>query len=195
MRSWLRQSWLVLVLAGSLGTALAVIEQSLEGRIAEHASKRLSVAVLSVVPGGVRSEEKSEAERREFAVFDEQGSLCGRAFVAETTGFGDRIRLMVGVTADGTELLGVAVLESRETPGLGERIRETAFLKQFSGRSTAIGLQVVRPGQTARQPVDVISGATISSKAVTRAVNECIADMLGQRAEVPSPDGLAGGEQ
>lgn len=195
MSSWLRQSWLVLLLAASLGTALAVVEQSLEGRIEQHARDRLSRAVLDVVPGGVRSEDISTADRLEFRVFDQQGGVCGRAFVVETAGFSDRIRLMVGLSADETKLLGVAVLESRETPGLGERIREPEFLAQFAGRSTGIELQVVQPGQSAEQPIDAISGATISSKAVTRAVNAGTASVRRPRVESLSVDGLTGVER
>ena len=177
MNRWLRQSWLVLVLAASLGTALAVVEQSLQARIEQHARDRLSRAVLEVVPGGVRSTEAAASGRPTFDVFDDAGTLCGRAFVAETAGFSDRVRVMVGVSPDSTTLLGVTILESRETPGLGERIREAAFLQQFAGRPATVALQVVKPGQSAEQPIDAISGATISSNAVTRAVNECLADV------------------
>lgn len=192
MSSWLKQSWLVLLLAGSLGTALAVVEQSLEGRIEQHARDRLTKAVLNVVPGGVRSEEVPTDGRRVFEVFDDAGNLRGRAVVAESAGFSDRIRLMVGFSRDNSKLLGIAVLESRETPGLGERIREPEFLEQFNGRPTSVELQVVKPGQSAEQPVDAISGATISTKSVVRAVNEAIAEMQS-RNESASVDTLTEG--
>ena len=190
MSSWLRQSWLVLLLAGSLGTALAVVEQSLEGRIEQHARDRLTKAVLDVVPGGVRSDEASADGQQAFEIFDETNNLQGRAIVAESAGFSDRIRLMIGLSADHSKLLGVAVLESRETPGLGERIREAAFLEQFADRPTGVELQVIKPGQSAEQPIDAISGATISSKAVTRAVNEAIAELLRSRDEAATVDTL-----
>jgi electron transport complex protein RnfG len=190
MSSWLKQSWLVLLLAGSLGTALAVVEQSLEGRIEQHALDRLTKAVLEVVPGGVRSEKVSTDGQQVFEVFDETDNLRGRAVVAESAGFSDRIRLMVGLSADHSKLLGIAVLESRETPGLGERIREAAFLEQFTDRPTAVELQVVKPGQSAEQPIDAISGATISSKAVTRAVNEGAAELLRSRDKAATVDTL-----
>ncbi len=190
MSSWLRQSWLVLLLAGSLGTALAVVEQLLEGRIGQHARDRLTKAVLDVVPGGIRSDEVSAGTRQVFEVFDEAGRLQGRAVVAESAGFSDRICLMVGLSADNSELLGVAVLESRETPGLGERIREAAFLDQFADLPTSVELQVVKPGQSSEQPIDAISGATISSKAVTRAVNESIANILQPQVTAASVDTL-----
>lgn len=188
MSRWLKQSWLVLLLAGSLGTALAVVEQSLEGRIEQHARDRLTKAVLDVVPGGVRSEQVSTDGQPVFEVFDETGNLRGRAVVAESAGFSDRIRLMVGLSTDNSMLLGIAVLESRETPGLGERIREAAFLEQFADRPTSVELQAVKPGQTAEQPIDAISGATISSQAVTRAVNERLAAVLQSQNEAASVD-------
>ena len=195
MNAWLKQSWLVLLLAGSLGTALAVVEQSLQGRIAQNARDRLERAVLDVVPGGVRSEELTTGTQPEWRVFDDQDSVIGRAYVAETAGFADRIRLMVGVSIDGSKLRGVAVLESRETPGLGERIREPDFLAQFADRPTDIELTVVKPGQSAEQPIDAISGATISSKAVAGAVNECVSRIADRPAEATSVDAVVGGEQ
>ncbi len=193
MSSWLKQSWLVLLLAGSLGTALAVVEQSLEGRIEQHARDRLTKAVLDVVPGGARSEEVSTDKHRVFEVFDDADNLRGRAVVAESAGFSDRIRLMVGLSADNSKLLGVAVLESRETPGLGEKIREPEFLELFNGRSTGVELQVVKPGQSAEQPIDAISGATISTKSVVRAVNEGIANILRSSDNAGSVDTLSDG--
>ena len=173
MNAWLKQSWLVLLLAGLLGTTLAVVEQSLQERIEQNARDRLAAAVLNVVPGGVRSESSSSAPQAqaEWSVFDDQNSIVGRAFATEAAGFSDRIRLLVGVSTDGSTCLGVAVLESRETPGLGERIREPEFLAQFANRPTGTAFTVIKPGQTAAQPVDALSGATISSKAVAGAVN------------------------
>lgn len=192
MSSWLRQSWLVLLLAGSLGTALSVVEQSLQGRIARNAADRLARAVFAVVPDGTRSEEASADGLTAWQVSDKDGNQLGWAVIAETSGFADRIRLMVGLSADRSEITGVAVLESRETPGLGERIREADFLAQFAERPTDVPLEFVRPGQTAEQSIDAISGATISSNAVVRAVNECVASFMDQSGVRSKADGITG---
>ena len=178
MISWLKQSWLVLLLAGSLGTTLAVVQRSLQGRIERNARERLERAVLTVIPGGKHSQVGMMNGQVAWQVFDEHENELGWAVATETSGFSDRIRLMIGVTSDRSKILGVAVLASRETPGLGERIREAAFLEQFRGQRTETILRTVKPGQSAEQPIDAISGATISSQAVVRAVNRCMQNIL-----------------
>ena len=165
----------MLLLALALGSALAVADRALERRIAHNSQARLERAVLEVVPAGVASRPATLDGRAVHRVLDGSGRLVGWAVPAETVGFQDRIRLLVGISPDGKTILGLAVLQSTETPGLGERIREADFRDQFIGKSTGEPLEAVKPGQTAGQPIDAISGATISSNAVVRAVNEQLA--------------------
>ncbi len=195
MNRWLKQSWLVLVLAGVLGTALAVVEESLKGRIQQNAEDRLERAILDVVPGGVRSEAAPPEVDHVWRVLDSNEQTIGWAVATETAGFADRIRLMVGLSPDQSSVLGVAILESRETPGLGERIREPEFLAQPEGLQTATPIEVIKPGQSAEQPIDALSGATISSRAIAKGVNESVAyvgENLGGDGERTLDDG---GEQ
>jgi electron transport complex protein RnfG len=69
-------------------------------------------------------------------------------------------------------MLGMKVLESKETPGLGDKIvKDTAFINQFSRVEGPV--QGVKKGQEKGKPneVDMITGATISSRALIRAIN------------------------
>lgn len=96
----------------------------------------------------------------------------GFALVASGPGFQDRIRLLIGFDPSTSRLLGMTVLESKETPGLGDKIiKDTAFVSQF-GRVEA-PLEGVKAGREQGRPgeVIVITGATISSRAVINAIN------------------------
>lgn len=96
----------------------------------------------------------------------------GFAVVANGPGFQDNIRLLVGYDPTTARLLGMTVLESKETPGLGDKIyKDQAFVAQFT-RVTA-PLEGVKAGQGEGKPTELvmITGATISSRAVIKAIN------------------------
>ena len=86
-------------------------------------------------------------------------------------GFGGDLELMVGYDAQG-RILGVRVVAHSETPGLGENVKNDSFLSQFEGKDGEM---------TLGSDLDAISGATISSRAVTSGVNlatEALQDFL-----------------
>ena len=183
--SFLRQSWLVLILASGLSAGLAGVDFTLRDRIEGNAKQRLEQAVLEVVPGGVTSEPVKIAGVVVYRVSDESAALCGWATLADGRGFQDRIRLMVGLSKDGGRVTGLTVLESNETPGLGDRIQQSKFRNQFVGQSTEHPFSRVKPGESAAAPVDAITGATISSQAVMNAINSQLALIRKELAANP----------
>ncbi|MEA4824902.1 MAG: RnfABCDGE type electron transport complex subunit G [Clostridiaceae bacterium] len=98
------------------------------------------------------------------------GTACG--WVVETTvsGFGGAIGVTVGVHTDGT-VAGIEITSHSETPGLGARSTEDWFTAQFAGLSS--GITVSKVGASGNQ-IDAISGATVTSKAITGAVNTAL---------------------
>ncbi|MBM4143557.1 MAG: RnfABCDGE type electron transport complex subunit G [Lentisphaerae bacterium] len=110
------------------------------------------------------------------------GVYAGAAFRASADGYGGPIELMVGLRADGT-VNGLAVVAAdRETPGLGSRIKEAAFLDRFKGRSArdARWCAVRKDGGE----IDAITGATISSRAVAQAVRAGLEAYAGHAGEI-----------
>ncbi len=104
---------------------------------------------------------------------DGLGDVLGYAFQLETTeGYGDLITLMVAFKADGT-INGIDIISHTETPGLGAKADEDKFKGQFSGKAIS-ELTVLKGGGSKPQDVDAIGGATITSVAVTKAINEAI---------------------
>ena len=97
-------------------------------------------------------------------------------YIVETIvyGYADNIRMMIAVDLDG-KCVGIMVLEMHETFGLGlNALRDHKFLSQFLGSSTTMEV-----GDT----IDAISGATVTSKAITKAVNSAIAFVTGADIE------------
>lgn len=104
------------------------------------------------------------------------GRVVGFAIDAAQPGFADVVRLIFGYDPARHQLLGIKVLENKETPGLGDKIeKDTAFVGQFSDAATP--LRGVKTGRATGDPheIDMITGATISSRAVIRIVNDALA--------------------
>ena len=85
---------------------------------------------------------------------------------ASNKGFSGLVKLMVGFDTKG-KIVNISVLEQKETPGLGTKMKEPKFLKQFIGKNPKQNnLKVKKDGGE----IDAISGATISSRAFVESV-------------------------
>jgi len=82
----------------------------------------------------------------------------GAAVLIEQRGYGGTIEILVGIDLAGT-IKGMKILNHRETPGLGAGISAPGFLKQFMGKTTKDPIE-------AKNDIEAITGATISSRAV-----------------------------
>ena len=99
-----------------------------------------------------------------------EGKLAGYCVQVTTNGFGGAINMMVGVDAVG-KVTGVSILSMSETAGLGARASEPGFLGQFQGLS---GQPMLKKDDAQRGEIDAISGATITSRAVTHGVDAAL---------------------
>lgn len=108
------------------------------------------------------------------ATVDEVCKVGEDGYVITTTdkeGYGGDIQITVGITADGT-VSGISILSINETAGLGMRATEPAFYEQYQGKQ-AEKFVVSKDGGDG-EPIDALSGATITSRAVTGAVNAAL---------------------
>lgn len=107
---------------------------------------------------------------------DAEGHSTGFAIPAEGSGYADTIKVLFGYQpADGL-VVGLEVLESRETPGLGDKIIfDVGFHANFKALQTQPEIMTVKTGTKTRpNEVDGISGATISSKAIVKILNKSL---------------------
>ncbi len=89
--------------------------------------------------------------------------------VTTTTGYKDPITIVIGYSKDG-KVKGIEITAINETAGLGMLAKEPKFLGQFNGK-TVSRFQLTKTGATSEEQIDAISGATITSRAVTNAIN------------------------
>lgn len=89
------------------------------------------------------------------------------------SGYGGDIQIAVGINNDG-EITGFSVISHSETAGLGAKAAEPDFGKRFEGKK-AETIEFVKGGGATGQQIDALSGATITTNAVTEATNAAIA--------------------
>ncbi|MDO4554668.1 MAG: RnfABCDGE type electron transport complex subunit G [Lachnospiraceae bacterium] len=109
-----------------------------------------------------------------YEAVDASGAHLG--YVVQATSpnsYGGDVTLMVGVTADGTSN-GYSLLTINDTAGLGMNAQKDEFKDQYAGKQVE-SFEVTKTGASADNQIDAISGATITSNAVTEAVNACLA--------------------
>lgn len=113
----------------------------------------------------------SNDEIAEIQVGMQDGAPIGYALRVISKGYADPIEIMIGVTNEGV-VQGIKILASSETPGLGDNASNPAFTDQFKGKNTL--LNVLKGDNPGEDEISAITGATITSKAVTEGVNKAI---------------------
>ena len=88
--------------------------------------------------------------------------------------------MMLGVDPGFEKILGLKVIENIETPGLGNRIAEAGWQKQFAGLSAEEKIIVIKnqTPEKANNEIEAITGATISSKAVADGLSRELAKVI-----------------
>ncbi len=100
------------------------------------------------------------------------GLVIGYVYHVETSnGYGDKIKLAVGLSLDGT-LTGISIISHSETPGLGAKCKDKDFTEQFAGIKGFV--KYVKGEKTESNQIQAITSATITTEAVTDAVNAAI---------------------
>ena len=171
--------------------------------IVAHRLAAIDVAIYEVLPGSDRYETlylrdgaltaaapaedgKHEAERV-YAGLDKNGQLIGFAIPAKEPGFQDPIEILFGFDPRAKKTLGLVILSSRETPGLGDKIQDDTWRAQFQGAGAPV--HATKRGATPPGEVLMITGATISSRSVVSAINKGVERWQGllpaQLPEVP----------
>lgn len=106
---------------------------------------------------------------------DANGERIGYVVAAVSpNGYGGDISVAVGIDAKTSTITGFSVLSNSETAGLGARCTEDEFVSQFAGKD-ATSIEYVKGGGAAGNQIDAISGATVTTNAVTEAVNSALA--------------------
>lgn len=186
-----------LAVAGLLsGLTIVLVYFGTLERIQENRARALEAAIFKVLPGTKKIEPfaliggkiepfagRVGAPSEVPLVYlglDDTGARLGYAIPAEGPGFQDAVKILYGYDPARRAVIGMEVLESRETPGLGDKIIfDTHFKANFTELKVDPKIALVKKGEkTAPNQVDAITGATISSRAVVTIINKSNATWL-----------------
>ena len=175
---------ITLVAGGLLGMVYEVTKEP----IAQQAEKEKQEAYKAVFEDADSFEVCVEADDADLAAYltengfeaqtvnevmeakDASGETIGYALNMTTSeGYGGDISFSMGVTLDGT-LNGISILDINETAGLGMNATKDEFNGQFAGKQVD-AFEVTKSGAASDNEINAISGATITSKAITGGVN------------------------
>ena len=134
-----------------------------------------TVEMTDELAGQLRSSLDSEGYKAQSIdevvdAVDASGNSLGYVITVITSeGYGGDIKFSMGIQADGT-MNGISILSISETAGLGMRANTDEFKSQFVGKNTD---QIVytKNGASADNEIDALSGATVTTNAMTNGVN------------------------
>lgn len=160
------------------GGFLATVGLLTKERIALNKQREIEAAIAVVVPGTETSQKLYE--ERAISVYggkNEEGDIIGFAVHASGVGFQDKITLMFGTNTSLTRITSLAILDQKETPGLGAKIADReSFLIYWQNKDCTQPLSLRKPPASSPEDlspseVNTITGATISSESVLNTVN------------------------
>jgi electron transport complex protein RnfG len=141
---------------------------------------------IALIPGAAKLESAEEqlvsfiaSENSQFVdlkkAYDDSNELIGYAIRTWSTveGFYDHIEVYVGVNLNG-EVVGMSVMTISETPGLGTSVENADFQEQFIGKDSGMEIKPVGSA-SAEDEINTITGATVSSRSFTSAINNALA--------------------
>ena len=172
--------------------ALSLTNRITKDKIAELDEKNSSETMASLIKADKFTEEEFKDGENEFTynLALKDGEIVGYIFKTAEKGYGGDVSVMTAVNGDGT-VKSVAVLDvSNETPGLGQNAAKESFYSQYEGKKSGISLHK-NGADSAKNEVNAVTGATITSTAVNKAVNQA----LEQFKCVKSTEGVTEGEE
>jgi len=158
------------------GVTLVFVYRYTAPKIQVNVNAATDQAIKDIFPGASKVEYIKQKEVYRVTASDAKSS--GYAFLAEGNGYQGVIKIIAGVNTDITQIVGIEILESQETPGLGAEIAGDKFRQQFRGLSITHDIEYVK-NEKPSEPyqIEAITGATISSRAVVNTLNKRIAEI------------------
>ena len=174
---------------------IVVVFQSTAARIRDNQERFLAAAISEVLPVteetiAVDVGENGQLEKTTaslplpvFLAYESNGDLVGAVLTAEGMGYQDNIRVLYAYSFEKRAIVGFKILDSKETPGLGDRVEiEPHFIANFealdarlnsSGDTLNNAIVTVKQGEkTDPWQIDGITGATITSEALGNILND-----------------------
>ncbi|MGI6083865.1 MAG: RnfABCDGE type electron transport complex subunit G [Acetivibrionales bacterium] len=107
-------------------------------------------------------------------IAQKEGESIGYVVAVSSSGYGGKIKMLVGIDND-FNIKGVSLTSHQETPGLGAKASEPNFTDQFLGKAPEKTFNVVKRVPNDENEIQAITAATVTSKAVTRGIDDAVA--------------------
>ena len=161
----------LLVIIGIITVGLHFLNNATKSRIESQALIEKKLARETIIEGIAYTTAKETENYVKY--FDTKKKLVAIVFEETTNGYGGEIKSIVGVkfVDSVTEVIGVKVISQNETAGLGANVTKDDFLAQFTQKMA--GIEVVK-NKPKDNEIQALTGATITSKAITEAVNKAL---------------------
>ena len=162
----------LLVICLVIPFALSLTNAVTKDKIADLEKEKRETAMSGLIEADAY-EQKTYQDDFTYTVAIKDGSVVGYIFETSKKGYGDQVSVMTAVNPDGT-VKAIEILDvSGETPGLGQNAKKEEFYSQYAGKGADVDL-VKNGADEKKNQVDAVTGATITSRAVTGAVNEAL---------------------
>ena len=163
------------IIATVCTTLLAGTNLLTKDKIADLAIQAENEAKSAVIDAQSFSDSKEINGNIYYEAFDEKGNVIGYVFNVSAKSYGGVLTCMVGISAE-EKVTGVEITAISDTPGLGMKATAKDWLDQFIGKGSGI---LVNKNSSSDSEIQAITSATITSQAVTDAVNSAF-DVLSQ---------------
>lgn len=167
----LRPAVSLLVICLAVTVLLAGTNLLTKDQIANQSLLAEQSARAAVCPEGKTFEPGDE--EGSYYVAKDGDSVVGYIFTTEASGYGGKLKVMTGISSEGT-VTGISFLSIDETPGLGMNAQKDAFKDQYKQTVPENGFTLIKSGEASEGEINAMTGATITSNAVTEAVNAAI---------------------
>lgn len=169
-KSILKPTAVLFIICVVVSAALAGTNMLTADRIAQQEAQNAEESRMIVLPTADSFESQEDGA---YYTGLSGSELVGYVFETEASGYGGKVGVMTGIDTEGN-ITGVVILSHNETPGLGANAQKPDFLNQYLQPAPEGGLSVIKYQAPAEGQIEAMTGATITSTAVTNAVNQAI---------------------
>ncbi len=172
MKDYIRFAFVLFVVSAVASGILAFVDNFTMPIIKQNQRKEKESARRAVLPQADKFEKIGTINNEgAFIAKDKSGNIVGYTFVAAGYGYSSNVKTMVGLKPD-FSINKIKIIYQSETPGLGANSEKPWFQEQFSGKSLSV-LKVDKDGGAIKS----LTGATITSRAVTNSINRGISEL------------------
>ncbi|MGH4051455.1 MAG: RnfABCDGE type electron transport complex subunit G [Clostridium sp.] len=169
---------ILLIITAMAGLLLGGVFQITKAPIAAKVLADKKAAMKELLPTADKFEASDVKLEGNEKISEVNVALVGTDVIGYTikvapNGYGGPVETMVGISNDG-KVTGIKILALQETPGLGANAPNPEFSDQYQNKPTKEKLEVVKIVPTKDNQIEAITGATITSAAITLGVNDAV---------------------